>query len=80
MPIYCVCDHWFFIKKDSKIESFYCVSPSLVYTNDEDIRLVDSFINEERKNVLKNRGVSRIGRIKIIIKRVVLRLLNKDWE
>ena len=80
LPIYCVCDHWFFIKKDSKIESFYCVSPSLVYTNDEDIRLVDSFINEERKNVLKNRVVSRIGRIKIIIKRVVLRLLNKDWE
>lgn len=80
MPIYCVCDHWYHIKKQSKISNFYCLNPSVVKTNPEDIREVDSFINKERKKVLVKKNIGFIAKSKIIVKSKVLKILDKDWE
>ncbi len=80
MPIYCVCDHWYHIKKQSLIDTFFCITPSIVDTNPENIREIDSFINEERKKILIKREMGLIAKSKIKIKKIVLRILDKDWE
>lgn len=80
LPIFCVCDHWFHIKKRSKIKDFYVLKNHLVYTNDEEVRKIDSFINKDRMLVIKNRPITLIAKIKIRIKYYLLRLINKDWE
>ena len=80
LPIFCVCDHWFFIKKRSNIANFFVLKNHLVSTNEEEVRKIDSFINKERSLLIKNNPISNIAKIKIKIKYYILRLLNKDWE
>lgn len=80
LPLYCVCDHWYFIKKQSQIKNFYALRPSIVCTNEEHVRETDSFINEERKKVLKKAELSHLARVKIFTKKILLPILNKDWE
>lgn len=80
LPLYCVCDHWYFIKKQSQIKNFYALKPSIVCTNEEHVREIDSFINEERKKVLKKTELSYLARLKIFTKKILLPILNKDWE
>lgn len=80
LPIYCVCDHWYFIKKRSAIKNFYALKPSIVHTNEEHVREIDSFINEERKHVLKKTELTYLAKLKIFTKKIILPILNKDWE
>lgn len=80
LPFYCVCDHWYFIKKQSSIDSFYALKPSIVRTNEENVREIDSFINQERKKVIKKADLTIVARLKIFVKKIILPALDKDWE
>ncbi|MGG2079125.1 glycosyltransferase family 25 protein [Lelliottia nimipressuralis] len=80
LPIYCVCDHWFYIKKKSKIETFSVITPAIVFTNDEDVRKIDSFVDLERRKIAVFKPVGKVAKIKIMIKKILLPILNKDWE
>lgn len=80
LPIYCVCDHWYYIKKKSKIEKFSVLTPAIVFTNDEEVRKVDSFVDMERRKIAVFKPVSIVAKIKILVKKVILPVLNKDWE
>lgn len=80
LPIYCVCDHWYFIKKKCSINNFFALNNYLVSTNEEEVRKIDSFINKERSLLIKNKSISIIAKMKIKIKYYALRLFNKDWE
>ncbi|WP_340613768.1 glycosyltransferase family 25 protein [Xenorhabdus thailandensis] len=80
LPIFCVCDHWYFIKKQSGIKNFYCVIPSVVKTNEEQVRMIDSFINHDRQKIIKKNKISTIAKAKILVKKIVLTITDKDWE
>ncbi|MGJ3444024.1 glycosyltransferase family 25 protein [Enterobacter sp. PTB] len=80
LPLYCVCDHWYFIKKQSAIKYFYALKPSIVRTNEEHVREIDSFINEERKQILIKNELTNLAKLKIFTKKILLPVLNKDWE
>lgn len=80
LPIYCVCDHWFYIKKKSRIEKFSVLTPAIVFTNDEEVRKIDSFVDLERRKIAVFKPVGKIAKIKIMIKKIILPILNKDWE
>ncbi|EGD7150559.1 glycosyltransferase family 25 protein [Shigella dysenteriae] len=80
LPIYCVCDHWYYIKKKCQIEKFSVLSPAIVFTNDEDVRKIDSFVDIERREIAVYKSVAGIAKLKILIKKIILPILNKDWE
>ncbi|MEQ5161775.1 glycosyltransferase family 25 protein [Proteus terrae] len=80
LPIFCVCDHWFFIKKRCNINNFFVLKKHLVSTNEEEVRKIDSFINNERSMLIKYKPISVIAKLKIKIKYYFLRAINKDWE
>lgn len=80
LPFFYVCDHWYFVRKRCDIKNMYCVDKAIVKTNEESIRQVDSYINEERKKLIKKSGLSVIARSKIAVKRIVLRAIDSDIE
>ncbi len=80
IPFFFVCDHWYFVKKKCDIKNMYCIDKAIVKTNEESIRQVDSYINEERKLLIKKSSLSVIARSKIASKRIVLRAIDRDIE
>ena len=80
MPIYWVCDHWYFIKKKCQIEKFSVLSSAIVFTNEEDVRKIDSYVDIERREIAVFKSVGKIAKLKILIKKIILPILNKDWE
>lgn len=80
LPIFCVCDHWYYIKKNCKVSEFSSLQPHVIYTNDEVTRKTDSYVNEERKKVIMTKPLTFIAKLKISLKRLILVQLDKDWE
>jgi len=80
LPINCVCDHWYHIKKRSGIKNFYYLKTPLVYTNDESVRLVDSFVQKERALIHISKELTVLQEFKYSLKKYALLLTNLDIE
>lgn len=80
MPFYFVCDHWFFVRKVSKIKNYYFLDSHIVAAKEDNIRFIDSEIEDERKKVKINSVLSTYAKIKYLFKKVILMATQLDLE
>lgn len=78
MKFYFVCDHWYFVRKESKISELYFLKNAIIRTNEEDVRQVDSYIQEERKLVVMKRNLSAIQKLRFFVKKIVVSRFSID--
>ncbi|MFM4728062.1 glycosyltransferase family 25 protein [Aeromonas caviae] len=78
LKFYFVCDHWYFVRKIARISRFYFLEQALVFTNTDDVREVDSFIQSERKKVIKTARLGIYQMIKLRIKKFLFSIFSID--
>jgi len=78
LKFYFVCDHWFYVRKETKIKEFLFIKKSMVKTNDDVTREVDSFVQEERRQIIKKRNLSLYQTFKLSVKNKIFKIFNID--